>query len=210
MKWIGRLRLDRRGFLARSIALATAGVVAPSVACAAQSDTPRLLAIAQAMLARNARHVRKTDIVALADFSAPSWRPRFHLVDLEGGTVASHLAAHGRGSDLAHTGWLKSFSNELGSNASSEGAYVVGDQYDGKYGRAIRLGGLDPHNSNAEARAIVVHQAWYVSAGMVEKYGKPGRSQGCFALSETGIAATLSALGPGRLLYAGKFDEFSS
>ncbi len=208
MKRIGRLRLDRRGFLTRSIALAAAGAVAPSLAHATQSRSPKLLAIARAMLERNARHVGKADIVALADFSAPSWSPRFHVVDMTAGTVASHLAAHGRGSDPAHTGWLKSFSNEIGSNASSEGAYVVGEQYDGKYGRAIRLSGLDPRNSNAEARAIVVHQAWYVSAGMIEKYGKLGRSEGCFALSETGMAATLSALGPGRLLYAGKFDEF--
>ena len=209
MKRIGRLRFDRRGFLTRSVALATAGAVTPSLARAAQPDSPKLLAIARAMLARNQREVTIGDIVALADFSSPSWRPRFHLVDLARGTVASHLTAHGRGSDPAHTGWLKGFSNEFGSYASSEGAYVVGGQYDGKYGRAIRLGGLDPRNSNAEARAIVVHQAWYVSAGMIEKYGKLGRSEGCFALSEAGIAAALSALGPGRLLYAGKFDEFS-
>ena len=204
------MRLDRRGFLRGTIAFAAAGVAAPSLAHAAQKDHPKLLAIARAMLERHARQVKKSDIVGLADFSAPSWLPRFHLVDPAAGTVASHLTAHGRGSDPAHTGWLKSFSNEFGSNATSEGAYLVGGQYDGKYGRAIRLAGLDPHNANAEARAIVIHQAWYVSAGMIEKYGKLGRSEGCFALSETGIQAALTALGPGRLLYAGKFDEFGS
>lgn len=123
------------------------------------------------------------------------------------GTVASHLTAHGRGSDPAHTGWLKSFSNDIGSNASSDGAYVTGVQYDGKYGRAIRLAGLDARNSNAEARAIVIHQAWYVSDAMLAKYGKLGRSEGCFALSDAGLGAALEALGPGRLLYAGKFDS---
>jgi hypothetical protein len=122
------------------------------------------------------------------------------------GTVSSHLTAHGRGSDPAHTGWLRKFSNDFGSNASSDGAYVTGVQYDGKYGRAIRLAGLDPQNSNAEARAIVIHQAWYVSDDMIAKYGKLGRSEGCFALNEMGIAETLAALGPGRLLYAGKLD----
>jgi hypothetical protein len=127
-----------------------------------------------------------------------------------GGTVTSHLTAHGRGSDPAHTGWLKKFSNEIGSNASSDGAYVTGVQYDGKYGRAIRLAGLDRQNSNAEARAIVIHQAWYVGDDMLAKYGKLGRSEGCFALSETGLAAALAALGPGRLLYAGKLDRLAS
>ena len=203
------MRLDRRGFLARTLALAGVGAVAPSAARAAQKDKRKLLAIAKAMLVRNARHIANSNIVALADFSAPSWTARFHLVDIAGGTVASHLTAHGRGSDPAHTGWLKSFSNDIGSNASSEGAYVVGGQYDGKYGRAIRLSGLEPHNSNAERRAIVIHQAWYVSEAMIEKYGKLGRSEGCFALSDAGIAQALSSLTPGLLLYAGKFDEFS-
>ena len=203
------MRFDRRRFLGRSLALAAAGSLAPSLAFAARPENPNLLAMAKRLLQQNARTVANTDIVALADFSAPSWLPRFHVIDLIGGTVTSHLTAHGRGSDPAHTGWLKNFSNEIGSNASSDGAYVTGVQYDGKYGRAIRLAGLDPHNSNAEARAIVIHQAWYVSDEMLAKYGKLGRSEGCFALSETGLAATLAALGPGRLLYAGKLDRFA-
>lgn len=203
------MRLDRRRFLGRSLALAAAGSLAPSLAFAARPESPNLLAIAKRLLQQNARTVANTDIVALADFSAPSWLPRFHVVDMVGGTVTSHLTAHGRGSDLAHTGWLKNFSNEIGSNASSDGAYVTGVQYDGKYGRAIRLAGLDLQNSNAEARAIVIHQAWYVSDGMLAKYGKLGRSEGCFALSGTGLAAVLAALGPGRLLYAGKLDRFA-
>lgn len=145
--------------------------------------------------------------MALADFSSPSWTPRFHLVDLVNDEVASLLTAHGRGSDPAHTGWLRSFSNDVGSNASSHGAYATGAQYDGKYGRAMRLAGLDPENSNAERRAIVIHQAWYVSDDMIAKYGKLGRSEGCFALSDQGLQQTLARLGPGRLLFAGKLDE---
>ncbi len=200
------MRIDRRTFLGRSIALAAVGAAAPALANTADDFRPNLLALAKALLEKNASKIAKSDIVALADFSAPSWRARFHIVDLIGGTVSSHLTAHGRGSDPAHTGWLKKFSNEFGSNASSDGAYVTGGQYDGKYGRAMRLTGLDPQNSNAEARAIVIHQAWYASDDMIAKYGKLGRSEGCFALNETGISATLAALGPGRLLYAGKLD----
>ncbi len=200
------MRLNRRTFLTRSLALATAGAAAPALAFAAPVVPPNLIALAKSLLDQNASSVARTDVVALADFSAPSWRPRFHIVDMISGTVSSHLTAHGRGSDPAHTGWLRKFSNDFGSNASSDGAYVTGVQYDGKYGRAIRLAGLDPQNSNAEARAIVIHQAWYVSDDMIAKYGKLGRSEGCFALNEMGIAETLAALGPGRLLYAGKLD----
>lgn len=124
-----------------------------------------------------------------------------------GGRVASYLTAHGRGSDPEHTGMLKRFSNAPGSYATSRGAYETGDLYDGKYGRAMRLAGLDADNSNAEARAIVIHAAWYVSDDMIAKHGKLGRSEGCFALSGQGLAEVLARLGPGRLLHAGKFGD---
>lgn len=184
--------------------MAAAASIAPAAALGA--DKGRLVALARSLLQRNDARISRHDVVALADFSAPSWTPRFHLVDVANGEVASLLTAHGRGSDPSHTGWLKSFSNDVGSNASSNGAYVTGPQYDGKYGRAMRLEGLDPENSNAERRAIVIHQAWYVSDDMIAKYGKLGRSEGCFALSDDGLQQTLVRLGPGRLLFAGKLD----
>jgi hypothetical protein len=42
---------------------------------------------------------------------------------------------------------------------------------------------------------------------MIAQHGKLGRSEGCFALSEQGLQAALAALGPGRLLFAGKLSE---
>jgi hypothetical protein len=156
-------------------------------------------------LDRYADKIEGHDAVALVDFSLPSWRRRLHLVDMKAAQTDSFLVAHGRGSDPAHTGWLKSFSNALGSNATSFGAYRTADFYDGKYGRSMRLIGLDAENSNAEARAIVIHPAWYVGEEMLQKYGKLGRSEGCFALSEAEIDVIFERLGPGRLLYAGKF-----
>lgn len=113
--------------------------------------------------------------------------------------------AHGRGSDPAHSGWLRQFSNDVGSKATSKGAYLTGEIYSGKYGRALRLDGLEAENANARRRAIVVHPAWYAEAEMVRKIGRLGRSEGCFALSQDDCNAFLETLGPGRLLYAGKF-----
>jgi hypothetical protein len=84
-------------------------------------------------------------------------------VNLADGRTRSHLVAHGRGSDPAHTGWLERFSNEPRSNATSAGAYKTGSLYVGAHGRSMRLEGLDPTNSNALSRAIVVHGAWYVN-----------------------------------------------
>src|SRR3546814_16655006 len=76
------------------------------------------------------------------------------------GRMTAHHVAHGRGSDPTHCGWLQNFSNEYESLATSRGAYVTGDFYNGKYGYSLRLSGLDPTNSNALGRAIVVHSAW--------------------------------------------------
>lgn len=176
-----------------------------AVASSGMSD--RLVDLARRRLRENTGRIDAHDIVAIADFSAPSGRRRFHLVDMRAPSVTSLLVAHGRGSDPAHSGWLKRFSNDIGSNATSSGAYRTGPIYEGKYGRSMRLVGLDAENSNAAARAIVIHPAWYVGDEMISKYGKLGRSEGCFALSSAGLDATLDILGPGRLLVAGRFSE---
>ena len=47
---------------------------------------------------------RRATAIGIADFSRPSSEPRFHLVDLQNGTVESHLVCHGRGSDPAPFG----------------------------------------------------------------------------------------------------------
>ena len=166
----------------------------------------RILARARASFARHRSRLRHTDIVGIADFSKPSSLPRFHLLDTVTGRVTSHLVSHGRGSDPEHSGWLRHFSNAVGSNASSNGAYVTGDFYYGRYGRSMRVSGLDPSNSNAHARAIVVHSAWYAEPHQVAQHGRLGRSEGCFAMSYNSLQETLARLGPGRFLYADKIE----
>ena len=141
----------------------------------------------------------------VADFSPASRDPRFHLVETASGRVSNFLVAHGRGSDPDHSGWLKRFSNDDGSNATSAGVYLTAGEYQGKHGRSMRLKGLDPTNCNAEPRAVVMHGAWYVSPEMVAEHGKLGRSEGCFAFSEADLPRVLERLGPGRLITAGKF-----
>ena len=137
-------------------------------------------------------------------FRLPSRLPRLHLVDLGGGKVESLMVAHGRGSDPDHTGWLRSFSNVPGSAATSEGDYLIGEDYIGEHGRSMRLEGLDPTNDKAAARAIVVHGAWYVSDEIVAHFGMLGRSEGCLAVSNPSLDMVLSTLGPGRMIYADK------
>jgi hypothetical protein len=168
------------------------------------SIDPRLLARARAAFDYHRPSLLHIDVIGIADFSQPSKTPRFFLLETASGRVSKHLVAHGRGSDPDHSGWLERFSNQMNSEASSSGGYVTGDYYPGKYGRSLRLTGLDPSNSNAEARAIVVHSAWYAEPEVAQEHGKLGRSEGCFALSYNSLQETLERLGPGHFLYADK------
>lgn len=161
-----------------------------------------ILAAARAGLARAGSKAAHADVVGVADFARPSSAPRLHLVEVASGRIESLLVAHGKGSDPAHTGWLQSFSNQVGSDATSEGDYLTGPYYAGHHGRAMRLSGLDPTNSNAAERAIVVHAAAYVSPAIVRAHGVLGRSEGCFAVCPADIKRVLERLGPGRLLIA--------
>lgn len=165
---------------------------------------PRLLARARASFDRHRSRLTHTDVVGIADFSRPSHNHRFYLLDTASGRVSNHLVAHGRGSDPAHRGMLERFSNAIGSEASSQGGYRTGEYYHGKYGRSLRLAGLDWSNSNAEARAIVVHSAWYAEPNQIAAHGKLGRSEGCFALPYNSLQQVLARLGPGRFIYADK------
>lgn len=165
---------------------------------------PDMMRQALAALERHGNRITRRDRMVIADFSAASGQPRFHFIDLVDGKSVSKLVAHGSGSDPSHTGFLQRFSNQDGSNASSEGAFLAADYYVGKHGRSQRLIGLDPTNNNALARAIVVHGAWYSNPEMLRTHGRLGRSQGCFAVGERELAEVFDRLGQGRMIYAAK------
>jgi hypothetical protein len=167
---------------------------------------PRMVARARAAFDRHRASIQNIDVVAIADFTKASADPRFYLLDTNTGRVTRHLVAHGRGSDPEHTGFLQRFSNLPGSEASSNGAYLTTEFYPGHYGRAMRVRGLDYSNSNAEARAIVVHSAWYAEPGVLASMGRLGRSEGCFALSYASLQEVLERLGPGHFLYADRLE----
>ena len=166
---------------------------------------PALLARAMAAFDSHAPRLANRSVIGVVDFSAPSHATRLHLVNVASGKVmAEHLVAHGHGSDPDNSGWVERFSNQPGSNASSSGSFLASDIYTGKHGRSRRLVGLDPQNSLALDRGIVIHAASYVDATMARTQGRVGRSQGCFAVSTAAIEEVLARLGPGCLIYAGK------
>jgi hypothetical protein len=197
--------VDRRRFIA-SAAAAAGSLAVPARAFAQPSGldarSTRILEIAQREVARAGEVLWRRDVAGIADFGTHSALPRFHFANLESGTVRSFRVAHGSGSDPEHDGWLKWFSNQPGSNATSRGAYVSWEWYTGKYGTSVRLGGLDPDNSNTLDRAIVMHSAAYATQAHLDRWGRLGRSNGCFALSPEDFLDALGNLSGGRLLYA--------
>ncbi len=200
--------MKRRDILKGSLA-AGAALVLPALPArlAAQpiKGSPRdraLFKIATTELARAGDAIWKRDIVGIADYGLHSAHRRFHFVNLDREEVQSYHVSHGTGSDPDHDGWLKQYSNVEGSNATSRGAYVTWEWYQGRYGTSVRLGGLDTTNNAALRRYIVMHRASYAEPSHIDRYGRLGRSNGCFAMGEEQFRIALLNLSGGRLLFA--------
>jgi hypothetical protein len=189
-----------------------AGLAIPAMAAApalgslpgAAAPNPHLVERARAAFNRHGAQISHKSVLAIADYSLHSAFPRFFLYAPDSGEVTALRVAHGRGSDPAHSGYLQRFSAQPGSAASSEGAYVTGPTYVGQHGRSRRLIGLDPENETAMARAIVIHGAWYCEPTVLRQTGKLGRSEGCFAFSQSDVELVLERLPQGSLLYSGR------
>lgn len=116
--------------------------------------------------------------LTIIDMAEHSSKKRFFLFDLSTGKVDRHNVSHGAGSDPDKDGFATLFSNTNDSHQTSLGFYVTLGTYQGSNGYSMRLRGLQSTNDNAERRAIVVHQANYVS----DSKSKAGLSWGCPAL----------------------------
>ena len=140
---------------------------------------------------------------AACDFSKRSDAPRFHVFDRIAETLSSHLCAHGEKSEArAGSGMASRFSNVPESHESCLGIFRCAETYIGRHGRSLRIDGLEPTNSNARARLIVIHSAPYVSEAAAHANGRVGCSDGCFALSEDDAQGVIEFLQGGSLLIA--------
>jgi hypothetical protein len=182
---------------------------APPMTVAAAKPDPHglirkpLLDAALEAMDRHADRITRKDAVYLVDFTVHSSKPRLFRLDLKTGEVRTFRTAHGLGSDRARTGYATRFSNMPNSDASSLGAYVTAGQSVGaRDGANVLLDGLDPTNSAARARAIIVHAAQYCEVPFLDRFGQLGRSDGCFALSHGDLAELRPDLDAGRLIYA--------
>lgn len=81
---------------------------------------------------------------------------RFYTVNLKTGKLLNAgLVAHGRCNKAFLTG--RQYGNEVGCGCTSLGRYKVGNAYQGRFGLAYKLQGLDATNSNAFKRYVVLH-----------------------------------------------------
>ena len=93
--------------------------------------------------------------------SLNSGKYRFFVYDLvHDSVVMSGLVAHGS----CNKTFLASakFSNMPGCGCSEKGKYKIGYKYQGRFGPAYKLYGLDTTNSNAFDRYIVLHSYYMV------------------------------------------------
>ncbi|MDH4058087.1 MAG: murein L,D-transpeptidase catalytic domain family protein [Cyclobacteriaceae bacterium] len=121
------------------------------------------------------------EILTLIDFRKPSTEKRLWVIDLVQKKLVQHsLVAHGQNSGELYA---KKFSNKHNSHQSSLGFYITRNTYNGKHGLSLKLQGMEKSiNDQAEARAIVMHGADYVSETFIRKVGRLGRSFGCPAI----------------------------
>lgn len=91
----------------------------------------------------------------LIDMTIACGSNRFFVYDIQWDSVLqSGLVTHGYG----NSGYSNiSFSNTPGSNSSSLGKYRIGHSYNGKFGLAYKLYGLEKTNNKAFDRFVVLH-----------------------------------------------------
>jgi L,D-transpeptidase catalytic domain len=95
-------------------------------------------------------------ICLLIDMSIESGKNRLFIYDLSGDSVVdAGLVTHGR----CNEAWLvgRKYGNEIGCGCTSLGKYKIGHAYQGRFGLAYKLTGLDKSNNNAFRRYVVLH-----------------------------------------------------
>lgn len=97
-----------------------------------------------------------TTLCFLVDMRIESGKSRFFVYNLQKDSIEiAGLVAHGSGSDKGEAGL--DFSNTPNSNCTSLGKYKIGKPYNGKFGLAYKLYGLDETNNKAFERFVVLH-----------------------------------------------------
>ena len=122
-----------------------------------------------------------SSICFLVDMNIASGKNRFFVYDLVHDSILSAgLVAHGSCDNGFQT--KASFSNKANSGCSCLGKFKIGKSYNGRFGLAYKLYGLDSSNNNAYERNVVLHS--YECVPERETYPLPiCNSRGCAMVS---------------------------
>ncbi len=168
--------------------------------------------------------IENRDYVVLVDYSRQSKSRRFFVFDLKNPTASlkSYFVSHGRFGNTSHRNTqlapnrnsildVEYYSNVLGSNASSEGFYITGQVYQGRWTgpqgdkKSLVLHGISRNkNDNACERLVVVHGNSYIrESGSAE--GVRSMSSGCFMLDYDHVNEVVDLIrGGGGAFYPGE------
>jgi len=104
------------------------------------------------------KRAMNTDFCVLIDMSIDMDQKRFFVYDFaQSKVIYSSIVCHGRGKGSTRENPV--FSNVPGSNCTSLGKYRIGNRAHSQWGINIhyKLHGLEPTNSNAYKRYVVLH-----------------------------------------------------
>src|SRR5688572_6477034 len=97
-----------------------------------------------------------TSLCFIVNMNIASGSNRFFVYDLQkDSAIDAGLVTHGR----CNKSWLngRQYDNKIGCGCTSLGKYRIGKSYQGRFGLAYKLHGLDSTNSNAYKRYVVLH-----------------------------------------------------
>jgi len=87
------------------------------------------------------------------------------------------------------------FSNVPSSNLTSTGAFIINQQYQGKFGYSARIEGLEKQNNNAFKRTIVIHPC------NLSPY-----TLGCYSTFESTLKEILPLIKNGGFMFVNKIN----
>lgn len=134
------------------------------------------------------KHNMNEHYALFVDYSIPSGTPRLFVWDFhKKKIIASSYVMHGPGK--GSTDKRPVFSNELGSECSSLGRFLVTKEHGHSLKRSFRLKGLDSDNQTAYARGLMIHSSGWVKNHCWQKYIPLHRSSsmGCVTVSSKGM-----------------------
>jgi len=180
-------RMKTRTLIKRLIILPILFVVSYVVFAPTEPDDSLIREAEDAATTHNSR-ILSHDYIVLIDHNRPIYKRRLWVIERKSGKcLLNEHVSHAWNSGLIHA---SEFSNEIGSEKSSTGAFVTGESYHGEFGYAMRLDGLEPGiNDNARTRAIVFHQSWWPY------------SRGCFMTWPHANKRLIDLTAGGRLVY---------